>query len=662
MELKHMKIYFCVAAVFAAILLVGAGQLGGQAAAPQHAAAASQNVLTYHVDNLRTGWFSAETQLTPANVNSQTFGLLQTVTLDERVDAEPLYVAQQVIQGQGTHNVVYVATENNSVYAIDAESGAILWQQNFGTPVPYQYKQNDDNVYPVMGILSTPVIDVPGGALYFVADVYNGTSDSFYLHAISLSTGADLATPVAIQFSEKIQGGTTWTFNSQDQLQRPGLLLSNGQIYVGIGSAGDTNYYQSRGSILRYSATTLQPVNGQLLDRLVLSSAFYLSSIWQSGYGPAADSTGDIYFSTGNSDPSQPSYSQKGNRPDSMLRLNADLTRLLSSFTTYNYFNLDQGDVDMGSGGMMLLPDQPGTYPHLAVAGGKDGRGFLLNRDNLGGYTSGGPDNVVQTINEGGCWCGPANYTDSGDTTHVLTGGGNGVTSWKLQTSPSTQLVQESSTGSGPVNGLPDYGGTMPVVSSNGTTANTAVVWFVQRPATSSDQDPGTPVTLWAYAASNLAQPLFNAQAGTWRHADNANANVVPTVANGNVYVASNKQLQIFGLLGNQSAASRAAMHQPPTPSTPAVVECPPAENLAAAQHDLHGTVCKVAGVELHLALANGRSIAVDISGVSDHLPPGLLTLGRPVHVVTTLDANGAVYATRISPSHLGASLTAPGQ
>ena len=332
-----------------------------------------------------------------------------------------------------------------------------------------------------------------------------------------------------------------------------------------------------------------------------------------------------------------------------MLRLNADLTKLVSSFTTYNYFNLDQGDVDVGSGGMMLLPNQPGSYPHLAVAGGKDGRSFLLNRDNLGGYTSGGPDDVLQTIDEGGCWCGPANYSDSAATTHVLTGGGNGVTSWKLETSPSTELVEESSTGWAPADGLPDYGGTIPVVSSNGTTANTAVVWFVQRPATSSDQDPGTPVTLWAFAASNLSQSLFSSQAGTWKHADNSNADLVPTVANGNVYVASNKQLEIFGLLGNQSPANRAAMHRPPTPSAPDVVECPPAGNLAAAQHDFYGTVCKVAGSELHLALADGRSVAVDISGVSEHLRPGLLTLGRPLHVVAAVDAGGVACNPRLA-------------
>jgi hypothetical protein len=651
MEHSKKKGYFCAAAVFAAFLfLTGALSAGQAAALPQQAT--SQNVLTYHGDNLRTGWFSDETQLTPANVNSQSFGLLQTVTLDERVDAEPLYVGQQMIQGQGTHNVVYVATENNSVYAIDAESGAILWQQNFGTAVPYQYKQNCGNVYPFMGILSTPVINLNGGVMYFVADVYNGSTDTFYLHAISLASGSDLLAPMAIQYSQKIEGGTTWTFNPQYQLQRPALLESNGQIYISFGSACDTVPNQSRGSILRYSATTLKQINGQLTNRLVLSSALYLSSIWQSGYGPAADSLGDVYFSTGNSDREQASYSPKGNRPESILRMNEFLSKLISSFTTYNYFTLDQGDIDIGSGGTMLLPDQAGAFPHLAVAGGKDGRGFLLNRDNMGGYTSGGPDNVVQTFTEGTCFCGPANYTDSASTTHVLTGGEDGVTSWAVQTSPSTQLVEESTTGPGPVQGLADNGGVMPVVSSNGTTANTAMVWFVQRPATSSNMDPGTPVTLWAFAASNLATPLFSTQAGTWKNARNSNADLVPTIANGSVYVASNKQLQIFGLLGNRSMASRAAMHRPPTPSVPDVVECPAPGGVVAAQHDLYGTVCKVAGAELSVALPDGHSIVVDISDVLPHLRPTVLTLGRPVHVVTAVGANGTVHATHVSPSH----------
>lgn len=145
----------------------------GIAAAAQHPSGLPQDVLTYHVDNLRSGWFSAETLLTPSNVNAQSFGLLKTVVLDGRVDAEPLVVLQQTIQGQGTHDVVYVATENNTVYALDAIDGSILWQRNFGAAVPYQYKSFDDNVYPVMGILGTPVIDRQAGAMYVVADVYN---------------------------------------------------------------------------------------------------------------------------------------------------------------------------------------------------------------------------------------------------------------------------------------------------------------------------------------------------------------------------------------------------------------------------------------------------------------------------------------------------------
>jgi hypothetical protein len=145
------------------------GSLAAQEVTSQPAAGTPQDVLTYHGDNLRTGWFSSETQLTPANVNSATFGLLATVALDGRVDAEPLVARQQTISGQGAHDVVYVATENNSVYAIDAASGAVLWQRNLGTAVPYTYKDSDDNVYPLMGILGTPVIDRSAGALYLVA-------------------------------------------------------------------------------------------------------------------------------------------------------------------------------------------------------------------------------------------------------------------------------------------------------------------------------------------------------------------------------------------------------------------------------------------------------------------------------------------------------------
>jgi hypothetical protein len=339
-----------------------------------------------------------------------------------------------------------------------------------------------------------------------------------------------------------------------------------------------------------------------------------------------------------------------------MLRVSGDLRILRGSFTTYNYFQLDQGDVDIGSGGMLVLPDQSGNIPHLAVAGGKDGRAFLLNRDDLGGYTNGGPDKVVQTLSMGSCWCGPAYFIGSDGISRVVTGGGNGVTSWKLQTSPSTQLVFDSSTGSGAVDGLPDDGGSIPVISSNGTTAGSAIVWFVQKPSSSSDQDPGTPVTLQAFAGSDLTQQLISIQAGTWTHAVNSNANLVPTVANGMVYVASNQQLQIFGLLPNR-ASSKSAAAKPPVPSVPAVVTCPAeVAPLAAVAgvgvREVRGAVCKVTGNQLQVALPGQRSILVDMSeALSRHRTP-LLTPGRPIKIRLTIDEKGVAHAQRISHSH----------
>jgi hypothetical protein len=541
--------------MIAAVLFMGISA----AAAPRRAATkpgSPQDVLTYHGDNLRTGWFSSETQLTASNVNAKSFGLLHTVPLDGRVDAEPLVVMQQQIQGHGIRNVVYVATENNTIYAIDAGDGTVLWQRRHGTAVPCLYKYpRSCNVFPVMGILGTPVIDRIAGAMYFVTDNYDGKVDTFYLHAMSLSTGRDLFQAGAIRFTTQLPAGKKWTLNPRFHLQRPGLLAANGSIYVAFGSVADLNPDQSRGTILRYDAATLQQSGGQLADQLSHRPVpYYLSSIWQSGYAPAADANGDVYFSTANSDPRNPSYSATRNLPESMVHLSSDLSTLVDSFTTYNYFALDQADHDMGSGGMLLLPDQPGSVPHLAVAGGKDGRAFLLNRDQLGGFTKGGPDKVLQVFQMGPCWCGPAYFVGSDLAAHVLTGGRHGVMNWGLQTSPAPQLTLLSSTGPGPVSGVPDDG-TFPVVSSNGTTEGSAVVWFVQKPATNVDNDPGAPVTLMAYAASDLTQPLLSIQAGTWTHGGKSNANLVPTVANGRVYVASNKQLQIFGLLSGEANA-----------------------------------------------------------------------------------------------------------
>lgn len=314
---------------------------------------------------------------------------------------------------------------------------------------------------------------------------------------------------------------------------------------------------------------------------------------------------------------------------------------------------------------MILLPDQGGSTPHLAVGGSKDGRAFLMNRDNLGGYTQSGPDNVIQTVNQGNCWCGPAYFVGSDGNPRVLTAGSNGVTSWQVQTSPSTKLLQQTSTGGGAADGLPDFGGTIPVISSNGTAAGSGIVWFTRKPQSSSDTDPGTPINLMAYDASNLTKQLFSAQAGTWTHAVNSNANAVPTVANGKVYVASNKQLQIFGLLPPQGSPARAALPQQPPASQADVVTCAPAGTAlaavnvtASATHQFYGTVCRASGGELQLSLRSGRSITVDVSQAFARHQRLALTPGRVVHVTATINEKGEAHAVRISPAHTLSPLT----
>jgi hypothetical protein len=204
------------------------------------------------------------------------------------------------------------------------------------------------------------------------------------------------------------------------------------------------------------------------------------------------------------------------------------------------------------------------------------------------------------------------------------------------------------------VNGLPDNGGVIPVVSSNGTAAGTAIVWFVQRPAASSDVNPGTPLTLYAYSATNLSQPLVSILGGTWTHADNSNANIVPTIAKGRVYVASNMQLRIYGL-GSRPAE---AIPDPITPSQPEAIACPasiaPATAMSSSTqiHQLYGTVCQANGTELKLALRTGRAVSIDTGTKFNARRPVLLTPGRPLHVVLTIDKTGVAHAQKITPAH----------
>jgi hypothetical protein len=501
-------------------------------------------VKTYHNDNYRTGWNSSETVLTPANVNATQFGGLATVTLDDQVDAQPLVVPGVNITAgshQGQHDVVYVVTGNDTVYAIDANLGLILLSNHLGSPVPKPLGCGNNG--PNVGITSTPVIDTSSNTLYLMAYTKDSTGPAYRLHAMDLGSLTDKVTPQVVSASHTLSDGTTFAFNATYQRQRPGLLLANGNIYAGFGSFCDFAANTSRGWLLGWNAATLAPISGnQILDTQATSpDNYFLTAIWMSGYGLAADDSGNILFVTGNSDYDGTTYDGVTNIQESVVKVSSDLTTVVDVFTPSNVGSLDQGDVDFGSGGVMVLPDQPGSMPHLAVAAGKDGRMFFMNEDNLGGFST-TKNNVLGTLQIGGCWCGESYFVDPVDgAARVVSSGGNRVKVWKLLTSPSTKLMGFAQS---PTISTGQNGGFFTSVSSNGN-AN-PIIWALSRPVSHNPAN----IVLYAFnpdSGGTTMTTLFHGVAGLWPN-QGGDSNQVPIIANGKVYVASNKQLRIFGL------------------------------------------------------------------------------------------------------------------
>jgi hypothetical protein len=500
-------------------------------------------VTTYHYENLRTGWNSEEERLTPAKVSSSKFGVLETVALDDQVDAQPLLVPDvKVTAGahQGEHEVVYVATEGNTIYAIDAASGMVLLSPNFGPPVPSPLGCTNNG--PNVGINGTPVIDREHGTMYVVTYTNEASGPIYRIHALDLGSLKDKIPSVVVAASHTLTNGTTFTFNAQYQRQRPALLASHGNVYAGFGSFCDFRADVSRGWVLGWQIGTLTALAAnQMNDRLASSpSTFFLSSVWMSGYGLSADPEGHLYFVTGNSDSN--SYTGTTNIQESVVKISPDLTGLLDVFTPFDVNSLDSADNDYGSGGALLLALQPGPKPRLAAAAGKNGNLYLLDRDKLGGFTAGGPDKVVGIVNIGGCWCGQSYFSAKG-VGHIVSSGGNNVIVWRVQTSPSVSLLNEASS---PALATGQDPGFFTSVSSDDS--ENAIIWAISRPENSSPAN----VSLYAFAAQPPAGStglalLFQGVAGAWPNT-NGNANIVPMVANGQVYVASNKQLTIFGL------------------------------------------------------------------------------------------------------------------
>ncbi len=508
---------------------------------------AQVSVTTYHYDHYRTGWNSHETILTPAAVKSSSFGMLETVTVDDQVDAQPLYVANETITAgsyPGKHNVVYIATENNTIYAIDADSGTVLLNPNFGPPVPNPLgcKNNGPNV----GVTSTPVIDPTANTMYAVFYTNDTTGPTYRIHALDLGSLTDKVTPQVVAASHTLNDGTAFNFNAKYQRQRPALLLANGSVYAGFGSFCDYSPNMSRGWLLGWETNSLTPLSANRLNDTQATSpnSFFLSSIWMSGFGLAADTSGNILFVTGNSDYSGTTYDGISDIEESVIKVSSDLTTLVDLFTPDNESYLDQNDDDFGAGGVMVLPNQRGKTAHMAVAAGKFGTMYLMNEDKLGGYSP-LTNNVLGSYQVGACWCGESYFTDSKGVAHIVSSGGRSLEVWNLKLWPGASLTE---TKSAAIGGGQD-GGFFTTISSNGTA--TPVIWAISRPTYGSG-----PIYLYAFnpaTSGSSMTMLFSGVAGSWA-VMSANANLVPVVANGKVFVASNKQLQIFGLKGRGTA------------------------------------------------------------------------------------------------------------
>jgi outer membrane protein assembly factor BamB len=604
--------------------------------------ASATDVITQHNDVQRTGGNSNETVLTASNVKSATFGLLHSVAVDDQVDAQPLVLANQPISGvQGNRNVVYVATEGNTVYAIDASSGTVLLKKNFGTPVPKAVFGNCSLNATHIGINSTPVIDRAAGRLFVVTYTSDGGVPTYRLHALSVTTLADAIPPIVVTASQRLTNGTTYTFQASKDRQRAGLLEANGNIYVAFTSFCDFFANLSRGWVLGWSASTLKPLAANYLnDKLAPSASnnYFLSNVWMSGNGLAASTAGGgIFFATGNT--GRGTYNSVNNLSESVVNLSSDLTRVTDFFTPSNVTTMDANDSDLSGGGVLLIPPQSGPVPNLAVAGGKDGRMFLLNQQNLGKFTAGGPDKVLATLPLSKCFCAESYYKGSDGVGRVVTSAGNTIIVWKAQTSPSVTLVRERTlpalvTGQDP--------GFFTSVSSNGSSAGSAVIWAVSRPTNTSPAN----VLLYAFNAATGAL-LFSANAGTWPNG--GNANIVPVVANGQVFVGSKKQLAIFG----PRKAGAAAASPAPVSSQAAI---------PASGNQVSGWIDQINGTELVLKKRDGTHVTIDAKPAEDAFQSVPISMEEAVTAEGTYDAQGVLHAQTIVRAKDSVALWPPDQ
>ncbi len=484
---------------------------------PTPVAGTPSGYFTWKNNNQRTGLQSNETVLTPANVNATQFGKKFSVPVDGWIYAQPLYVAGATIGG-AKHNVVFVVTEHDSVFAFDADAaGPPLWQKSFLGPGITTIQTAGNHLIPIqpeVGITSTPVIDPASGTIYVLAQtVENGTFPS-KLHALDITTGAEkTGSPVTI---------TDPAFNGEQQFQRSALLMANGNIYVAFASYGGILPYH--GFIFAFNASTL--AQSAVWN---VTPTGTRGSIWMGGAGPAADQNGNIFVSTANGTPDGVT-----NFGESAVKLDPTL-HVLDYFTPFNGVDLAAGDHDLGSGGIMLVPDQTGAFPHIAVACGKPEPIYEINRDNMGHQGATDDNQLIEVVHnalgtpnglepDDHCFTTAAFFQQSlyfiGNT-DVIKAFSLDPASGKLSTTPTSQGTFAF-----------PYPGGQPVVSSNGS--SNGIVWAV-------DFNPSS--SLHAFDATNLANELYRSpaigQAAKW---------AVATVINGKVYIGTKSQLVVFGL------------------------------------------------------------------------------------------------------------------
>jgi hypothetical protein len=502
--------------------------------------------ITSQHDNARTGANLKETILTPANVNAGSFGRIFSYKVDGDVYAQPLYLPGVTLPDKSVHNVVFVATEHDSVYAFDADGRrtAPLWQVNFLGPGVTTVPARDADcplITPEIGITPTPVVDLATGTLYVLARTKErqrppqGDRYVQRLHALAVSTGAEkFGGPVEIKAKVKGRGaassGGLIDFDPLRQQPRAALLLAGGNVYLTWGSSCDVDPYH--GWVMAYGARTLAQTGV-----FNTSPDAEKSGIWQGDTGPAADADGNVFVVTGNGrfSADAPSGRDFG---DSIVKLKWSDHSLgvADFFTPFNQAELNARDDDLGSGGPVLLPDQPGPHRYLLIAGGKGGGIYVIDRDRMGRYHAGDDSHAVQVIPKTqGIYSAPAYWNQ-----HVFF-------IWSDDVLKDYRLDRGRLSAAPVVRGTTRFNdpGATPIVSANGNT--NGIVWVLR---SKGGRAPDRPAVLYAFDAAKVAKELYNSEQNPAR--DRAGLALrfnSPIVAGGKVYVGAKGELDVYGML-----------------------------------------------------------------------------------------------------------------